>query len=125
MSKKNIIIIAACGVVVVAGLVLGLTLGNSGSGQTPGEKGVNETKAYLMNMQRLLGERGVLEPPQICYCCDTPLVNGECPYCRGGCDQSASAGMQRLETVKNAPVTEVEGGDAADGDSGGDNCGCQ
>ena len=36
MSKKYIIIIAACAAVVVVGLVLGLTLGKSDSGQTPG-----------------------------------------------------------------------------------------
>lgn len=115
MKKKNIIIIAVCGVVVVVGLILGLTLGNSGPVQTPGKKIITDTMAYLMEMQRHLDDRSELDTPQLCHCCDTPLVNGECPFCRGSCDQSSAAGQTRLDIVPDAPVTEVEGG----GETGG------
>jgi hypothetical protein len=110
MKKKNIIILAVCGVVVVVGLVLGFTLRNSGPAQTPGKKIVTDTMAYLMEMQRRLDDRNELEEPQLCDCCDTPLVNGECPFCRGSCDQSAAAGQTRFNIVVDAPVTEIEGG---------------
>jgi hypothetical protein len=125
MSTRNIIIIAACGVVVIVGLVLGLTLGKSDSGQTPGKKVMADTRAYLMEMQRLLNGRGELAEPELCACCDTPMVNGECPYCKGSCDQSAAAGLERFNIVSNAPVTEVEGGgEAAAASSGGGGCSC-
>ena len=113
MNKRKIIIIASCGIVIILGLVLGFTLGNSGPEPTPGKKVMAETKAYLMEMQRLLNDRGEPEIPLLCDCCDTPLVNGECPFCRGACDQSGAAGMRRFETIQDAPVTHVE----TDGDN--------
>jgi hypothetical protein len=126
MTKRNIIIIAACGVVVIVGLVLGLTLGGAKSGQTPGKKVMEDTRNYLMQMQRLLDERGELAEPELCDCCDTPVVNGECPYCKGSCDQSGAAGLNRINIVENAPVTEVEGGgQAAAAASGGGGCSCE
>lgn len=109
MSKRNIIIIAACGVVIIGGLVLGFTLGKSDSGQTPGKKVMADTKAYLLEMQRLLRDREDLNIPQLCHCCDTPMVDGECPFCRGGCDQSAAAGLDRLNSISAAPATEIAG----------------
>lgn len=123
MSKRNIIIIAACGVVVIVGLVLGLTLGGSNSGQTPGKKVMEDTRNYLMEMQRLLDGRGALATPEICHCCDTPVVNGECPYCKGSCDQSGAAGLNRINGIASAPITEVEGGGQAAAAQSGGGCG--
>ena len=124
MSKKNIIIISAGAAVVIVGLVLGLTLGGSESGQTPGKKVMADTTAYLMEMKRLLNGRGDLEQPKLCKCCDTPLVDGICPYCQGGCDQSSEGETRRLKLVNSAPVAEVEGGSGDAVDSGSNGCSC-
>ena len=125
LKKYKIFIAAGGAVVIIVGLVLGLTLGGSESGQTPGKKVMTDTRAYLMEMSRLLGERAGLDNPELCCCCDAQLVNGVCPYCGQSCDQSYDSGASsRLNLFASAPVNEVEsssGGSAPD-TSGGCDC---
>jgi hypothetical protein len=128
MPKVKIIIYSACGAVVVIGLVLGLTLGLGGSksGETPGKKVMADTRTYLMELQRLLDDKGQFKTPTICWCCEKAVLDesGECPNCRGSCDQGAASG-NRHNNLAKAPVTEVEVGASGEGGSGGGGgCGC-
>ena len=129
MTKGKIIIFSVCGAVVVVGLILGLTLGLGGSksGETPGKKVMADTRAYLMELQRILDGKGQYDTPTICWCCEKAVLDesGECPYCKGSCDQGAAAD-NRHNTIANAPITEIEVGAAgeAGGDSGGGDGGC-
>jgi hypothetical protein len=129
MTKGKIIIFSACGAVVVVGLILGLTLGLGGSksGETPGKKVMADTRAYLMELQRILDDKGQYNTPTICWCCEKAVLDesGECPYCKGSCDQGSAADNRR-KIIKNAPVTVVEVGSAGDtdGGNGGNGGGC-
>ena len=131
MTKGKIIIFSVCGAVVVLGLVLGLTLGlgSSKSGDTPGKKVMADTRTYLMELKRILDGKGQFDTPTICWCCEKAVLDesGECPNCRGSCDQGAAADSRR-NIIAKAPVTVVEvgaagAGDGDGGDSGG-GCGC-
>ena len=126
MTKGKIIIYSTCGAVVVLGLVLGLTLGlgSSKSGETPGKKVMADTRTYLMELKRILDGQGQYDTPTICWCCEEAVLDesGECPNCRGTCDQGAAADNRR-NIIANAPITEVEVGSAADA-TGGGGCGC-
>ena len=133
MTKGKIIIFSVCGAVVVVGLILGLTLGLGGSksGETPGKKVMADTRTYLMELQRILDGKGQFDTPTICWCCEEAVLDesGECPNCKGSCDQGAASDNRR-NIVANAPITEVEVGAAGASDgggSGGDSgggCGC-
>jgi hypothetical protein len=107
MKKQKVIILSLAFIVVVGGLFLGITLIDFGTGKTPGTKNMEATEAYLLEMRRLLDERNGLSVPGLCNCCDTPLIDGECPFCRGACDQSTAAGLHRFEIIANAPASET------------------
>jgi len=74
---------------ILIGGALGLFLSGSKSEQLPAGKAVADTMSHLMEMNTLLAQSSEqIEEPQLCNCCNTELIGGQCPKCFGNCDQT-------------------------------------
>ncbi len=124
MSKTvKLAAVGGCAVVIIIVVVLVVVLGGSASGDTPGQKVMSDTRAYLSQLQRHLDDN---EEPRL-PCMIIPGTNGSAVRAEDCPPQEETDRWWEQEDWYDPgtpwPSRESEVGSGGDADSGGDS-GC-
>lgn len=106
-------------IVIVAGIIIGMTLTSPQSGPTIGNK-IMANKVSTVELNSIPGHNGEEDTPR-CNCCDAVLIGGICPICKSECDKTFKPG----DLDQGCPYNPGDPGDhphddPQDNDRGGD-----